>query len=52
MNFLKKTLSIDGGGKMSQFKGKSYNQDKTFVHGHLYVHVKEAKNLPDMEGKP
>ena len=36
------------GGKSNPYPG---NADQTFLHGHLYIDIFEAKNLPDMEGK-
>jgi len=43
MDWLKKQAS-----KTSLSKKKSYNE-KTLLHGHLEIDVKQARNLPDME---
>lgn len=50
MSFLKKALSI-GDKMMSGSGSKSYqNAGTTFLHGHLFIDILEARNLPDMEG--
>ena len=50
MNFLKKTLSTVG-SEVNKMTSKSpYSNGETFLHGHLFIEIREGKNLPDMEG--
>merc|ERR1712223_1177146 len=50
MNFLKKQMS-NVSSKVSNMSSKtSYGNGQTFLHGHLFIEIREGKNLPDMEG--
>ena len=51
MNFLKKATKSLGGGSSSKSSAPSGSfEGRTFLHGHLMIEVKSAKNLPDLEG--
>jgi Ca2+-dependent lipid-binding protein len=47
MNYLKKQHTKLMARQLTM---PSYNQAQTFLHGHLIMEIRAAKNLPDMDG--
>ncbi len=59
MSFIKKALGKAGGSIKKSMgtgageavvAGGTNFEGQTFLHGHLLLEVREARNLPDMEG--
>ena len=54
MNILKRlgsTVGKEVSGSINKMSSKNpYSNGETFLHGHLFIEIREGKNLPDMEG--
>ena len=50
LKLTKIVYSVTGGGYGDSYRAMSVQgSGQTFLHGYLVIHVREARNIPDME---